>query len=306
MNSKMRQAVIATLSYADVFDYPLTRDEIALWIIGRPIPEKILSVLLPEKDIQSGRRALYHLSGRQRIVRLRSERQSVSRMKRGEAYRVAGWLVRLPTVLLVGITGGLAMNNARPEDDIDLIIIARQGTVWTTRILVTLMVELVARRRRPADTDVADKICLNMFLSEDFLAMPSSDRDLYGAHEVLQLQPLATRGRVYRRFLDINSWVSGLLPVAWSVLRVRTSSVNGTHSASAGIAGSLFIPVARALETIARTLQQRYMRNRLTTEIVNDSTIRFHPHDARRFVRRELMKRLRRYSIPLDKSLMGL
>ena len=64
----MRQAVIATLSYADVFDYPLTRDEIALWIIGRPIPEKILSVLLPEKDIQSGRRALYHLSGRQRIV----------------------------------------------------------------------------------------------------------------------------------------------------------------------------------------------------------------------------------------------
>ncbi len=52
----------------------------------------------------------------------------------------------LPFVRMVGIGGSLAVDNVTsPRDDIDLMIVARQGRVWTARALSIAVVHLARR-----------------------------------------------------------------------------------------------------------------------------------------------------------------
>ena len=113
---------------------------------------------------------------------------------------------------MVGVTGAQAMNNSDQDDDIDLLIVASRNRLWLTRLFSVLLVEVVAKRRRPGDRKVKDKICLNMFLDEDHLGIPKSERNLYSAHEVAQLKPLWNRGGTYLRFINANHWTGKFLP----------------------------------------------------------------------------------------------
>jgi hypothetical protein len=55
------------------------------------------------------------------------------------------------------------------------------------------------------------------------------------------------------------------------------------------------------LEPFAKFIQLWYMRGHRTNEVISDTTLRFHPKDARAWVKRKLEVRLRTYHVPLDK-----
>jgi hypothetical protein len=104
------------------------------------------------------------------------------------------------------------MKNSDKDDDIDLLIVTKKNRLWLTRLLAVLLVELVARRRRPGEKDAKDKICLNMFLDETHLGVPPKERDLFSAHEVCQLKVLWERDNLYQGFLRNNQWTKEFLP----------------------------------------------------------------------------------------------
>ena len=91
---------------------------------------------------------------------------------------------------LVGVTGGLAMENAKIDDDIDLYCVTDNGTLWITRLLVTIFVSLMGVRRTPRAKNMKDTFCLNMFTTTDSMRIPKDERDLFSAHEVVQMVPL--------------------------------------------------------------------------------------------------------------------
>lgn len=195
----MKKAILRTLAYADVFDYPLTAEELYRFLIGQK----------GRPDYQDG---FYFLKGRQGIVALRKKRERWSKEKLKIAQRVAKWLRLVPTIKMVAVTGALAISNSDKEDDIDLLIVTSKNRLWLTRLLTVLLVELVAQRRRPKDKEIKDKICLNMFLDEAHLGVPKKEQDLFSAHEVCQLKPLWEREGVYQKFLKKNQWVKQFLP----------------------------------------------------------------------------------------------
>ena len=195
---------IATAAYADIFDFPLAREELVRWMIKAHRPNL---TKLQQKD------GYYFLKGREGIVSLRKKRSIWQPDKWDIARRAAKVLSSIPMVRLVGVTGGLAMNNADQADDIDLFIVVADRWLWTTRFLATLSMDLVGLRRHPNDSKVANKVCLNMFVST--LAVPAAERDLFSAHEVLQMEPIADKGSTYKKFLAANSWTQKFLPNAW-------------------------------------------------------------------------------------------
>lgn len=199
-----RDAILATLAYADVFDYPLTRQELSRWLIraGRP----------DTKTLQQ-KNGYYFLPGRSSIVARRKNLRVWQQAKWNIARRAARLLARIPSIHLVGVTGGLAMNNASREDDIDLFIVVKRGTLWTSRLAATILMDLMGLRRHPHEISVANKVCLNMFAST--LSIPPRERDLFSAHEVLQMEPVFDRAHTYKKFLQANRWVSTFLPNAW-------------------------------------------------------------------------------------------
>ena len=310
----LEQAIVASLVYFDIFDYPLTADEIAYWL---PLPVGLarshLARLMKElvrKRVLAQKEGFYCIFGREEIISKRKENQKLSVLKLKIAQKIAQILIKVPGVLLVGLTGNLAMMAAQKNDDIDFLIITQRGKIWTARFLMVLLLEILGRRRRPESKQIRDKICLNLFLEEAHLYFEKSKQDLYIAHEILQMRPLVERDtsrypsgyrkeNIYRRFLESNVWVRDFLPnafiektriykqdlVIFPKKRRRKSIFTGYQSVS------VWVPI----EKILAFLQLWYMRKRQTTEQVEKGQFFFHPQDKRREVMEQYQKRILKF-----------
>lgn len=207
-----KKAILRTLAYADVFDYPLKEKEIYRFLISNlPSPisnlQKELFALSPDV---SQRGDFYFLKGREEIVSLRKKREQRSREKLKIAKRIAGWLKLIPTIQMIAVTGALAMGNSDEEDDIDLLIVTSKNRLWLSRGLIVTILRLSGNYRRPSR--VKDMICPNMLLDEGHLSVPPKERDLFSAHEVCQLKLLWDKNKIYQKFIKENQWVKRFLP----------------------------------------------------------------------------------------------
>ena len=210
---ELKKAVLSTLAYADIFDYPLKKEEIWRFLLS-DIRYQILDVSKGLKELPevSQKNNFYFLKEREHLVLLRKKRERWSKEKLKIAQKVANWLKIIPTIKMVAVTGALAMENSNENDDIDLLIITSKSRLWLTRFLTVILLELVANRRHPADKEVKDKICLNMFLDEGHLEVPKKEQDLFSAHEVCQLKVLWDKNGIYQKFLKANLWSKKFLP----------------------------------------------------------------------------------------------
>lgn len=257
----MESGKLKALAYADIFDYPLTESELHKWKLIDGIKSKALGIKRTDR--------YYYLKGRDKIIKLRKQRERISKTKLKIARKAVSLLKKIPTVKMIAITGGLAMANSQKNDDIDLLIVTNAGTLWLTRGLATLLLDFYKIRRRPREVKVKDKICLNMFVEESNLILPKNEQDLYGAHEVYQIKPLFSKNNTYERFLKANNWASKFLPNAITSIKHDVLSIKGKRN---------------ALEFIAKYLQLWYMKDHRTTEVVTDHMLRFHPKDYRELV----------------------
>jgi len=264
-----KQAILQTLHYADIFDYPLTAGEIKKFLI-EPVDatfEKTLS--------QIGSGPYYCFPGREEIINLRQQRKKWSQPKLEKARKIAGVLKFIPWIKLIGVTGALAMENSDEGDDIDLMIVTASKRLWLTRGLVVVFLLLTGQYRRA--NKIKNRICPNLMLSENALEFP--DHDLFTAHEIVQMKPIFNRNNTYQKFLQANSWIRKFLPNV-SVPAAVPQQFN-----------HLTIQPLAFLEKLAYKLQLKYMEKKKTVEITTPSLIRFHPHDIRQKVLREYQKR---------------
>ncbi len=284
-----KESLIATVAYADIFGYPLTRQELQKWSLFYPISRIVVPKTLEDRG------GFVTLRGRKRIVVDRLAKAVWQEEKWRIAKRASTWIGYIPTIKLVGTTGGLAMNNAAHTDDIDLFCIVSAGTLWMSRFFATLLMDILGLRRHPKDTRVANKVCLNMFMTDDGLNLPRAERDCFAAHEVLQMQPLWEKRGTYKKFLQANAWVRTFLPNAWKEkTHHRELTVQHEHT-------SLAVWIVRVLEWPSKRMQLWYMRHHRTHEVITDTILRFHPRDARLWIKSKLAVRLKKYNIPLDK-----
>lgn len=287
--ASLKTAILRTLIYADLFGFPLTVREIHQFLISsRPVSltriKKALAQALAAKKVAQAN-GLYFLPGQKKIVGQRRKREQWSREKLTIARRAANWLKLIPSIKMVAVTGALAINNAKKDDDIDLLIIASRGCLWLTRLLTVLLIELVARRRRPQDSRAKDKLCLNMFLEENHLKVPRQNQDLFTAHEVVQLRLLWDKGETYQKFIKENQWVKRYLSNAIKLKRQSKTTKKQK------------IFWLDWLERLAYRFQLAYMRPRQTIEIVQPHRIHFRLHDHREWVLAEYQKRCARHRI---------
>jgi predicted nucleotidyltransferase len=210
--AKEEKSLLQTLAYADVFDYPLTFEEIHCFLIGQKTTKSKVKALAEKSTLVNCQDSFYFFKNRREIVSFRKKRKKWSQGKLIIAKQVAGWLKLIPSIKMIAVTGTLAMENSTEDDDIDLLVISRKNCLWLTRLFTVLLTELIAKRRRPKDKEFKNKICLNMFLDENHLRIPKQEQNLFTAHEVCQLKPLWQKEKIYQKFLKENQWVKQFLP----------------------------------------------------------------------------------------------
>ncbi len=211
----MEKAILKTIIYADVFNFPLKGWEIHKWLIGAKCSliqiQQVISRLVKKGKIQE-LKGYYFLPGRKALVARRINCFPQSRMLLGRAKLVAIIFKIIPWVKLIGVSGALSMENAGAKDDIDLFVVTAKNRLWTSRLLMLGVLGILRLRRKSSDSkrQAAGKVCLNLILEEDRLEQKR--QDLYTAHEVLQMKLLWQRDNMYEKFLEINAWVFKFLP----------------------------------------------------------------------------------------------
>lgn len=285
------QSILATLAYHDIFDYPLSADEIHRYLIGKKFsPFHIKSELnkLTASSKIDRKQGLYYLKNRSKLVRIRLSRENYSKSKLKKALFYASLLKIIPTIKLAAVSGALAMENSRKNDDIDILIVASRGQIWTTRFLANLI--LFPYKRNPHGKKTKDKACLNLFLEESSLGI--KNQNLYIAHEIFQIRPIWGRQGTYQKFIYANSWVKKYLP-NWKPDDSTMYRISGIKKSNFP-----FIPSRLSLlEILLKKFQLWYMKSKISTERIGDKQLFFHPANTQEKVLTEYRKRLKKLNL---------
>lgn len=206
--ARLPRAIAETLAYADLFDYPLTAQQIHRYLVRLPIARAAVEAALATDPwltaLIEQHGDLFCFRGRAEIIALRTTRQHYAQTLWRTGRALAQLVAHLPFVRMVAMIGSLTMDNARAaDDDIDLFIVTAPGRVWLTRALVIALVRLAALR--------GHDLCPNYLLSTARLAMPGDD--IFTAHELAQMIPLYGR-ETFQALQAANHWLAEYLPNA--------------------------------------------------------------------------------------------
>lgn len=289
----LENSVLKTVVYADIFRFPMIVDEIVKYLMitgvySSPAVTKSLTSLL-KKEMLSSDGTYVYLPGRSRLVALRKKREIASVAKFNKAMRIARILSYIPSIQAVFLTGAVAMQNAEPDDDIDVMIITDSHTLWSSRLMVSLLLSYLRVRRHADSIAVSDLVCANLYLDTLALAVPRKARSVYTAHEVLQVKVLFDRNQMAEAFLKKNSWV-------WDHLATPEKQENQLFSGASTDQGyTLFqyviVLLMKLFNEPSYWFQLWYMRSKRTTERIDRHAAYFHPRDSAGMVARSFRKR---------------
>lgn len=205
-DASLETAILHTVAYADIFDYPLKVEEVHRYL---EVPALLATVDAEVANgvVSSGRLAwrdgYVSLPGREGIVEVRQQRERRAQALWPRALRYASLIASFPFVRMVALTGSLALDNADDRTDLDFLIVTAPDRLWLARSFLLFIVRWARRR--------GDVVCPNYLLSERALVL--EQRNLFVARELAQMVPLFGLD-VYERMRAANGWSRAYLPNA--------------------------------------------------------------------------------------------
>jgi hypothetical protein len=202
----MERDIESTLLYYDLWQYPLTTDELYAFLPRNSMTLGEFKERLRENGPGPNiveKEGYYYLNGRTADV--------VSRRKEGERRarfmwrmaRVATSLIRrFPFVRGIMVSGDLSKNLATRESDVDFFIVTAPNRLWIARSLLILFKKVFLLNRKKF-------FCLNTFITSDNLAL--DERNIYVAAEVAYLKPVYNY-QLFQDFERANSWIRDYFP----------------------------------------------------------------------------------------------
>jgi hypothetical protein len=202
-NSVVDDAVLKTLVYADLYNYPLKAEEIheGLLAASASLAEVKRALQFWEnRGLVAHDGPFFFMQGHAANVYSRQERRQHSRALLKKHAWLLRWIIRFPLVRSVALSGALAFENCRRDDDIDLFILTDGGRLWIAHATLVVMLNFLKKRR---------VICLNCLCAVD---RPNiDDRDFFVAHQIAFLRPLSGLAH-FQEFRAANAWIDEYLP----------------------------------------------------------------------------------------------
>lgn len=202
----------------------------------------------------------YVVAGRQSLIAKRQRRFWLAQDKWKVTRRIVRWLAPVPYVRSLAMSGSLAIGNTKPSSDIDVLVIAARGHLWTARLLLLLVVQVLGVRRKYWDAEAPNKVCLNHYLADTALAIDPDIRNIYTAQLYHQLVPLSGLPIAYH-FQDVNrGWLKQYVMVTHAP---RLPSVHSIAVSPFGSAVQRWVehilsePLCAWVEQLAETVQRR-------------------------------------------------
>lgn len=205
-SADLPEAVLRTLAYADLFDYPLTARELHRGLLAHRASEDSLSAALQRlwrRGMIGRAGGYYFLPGRDDLPTFRKQRECNTQRLLRQNRRLLALLGRVPFVRGVALSGSAAFGNCHARDDIDLFLLCRPGRLWVVYSFLVILLKILRRR---------SVLCLNYLVADQ--QAESLAHDIFTAYQIVNLRPLA-HAEVVVAYQAHHHWVRRFFP-QWS------------------------------------------------------------------------------------------
>lgn len=297
--SPLEKSVVQTVTYFDIYRFPLTAFEVFTSLWQSPSEINIVDVDntlggLVTKEIIAFRDGFFFLKKQEYDpVRLRRDRYLIANDKIKRNLKYVRLICRLPFVRAVFIANNLGYLNAPDDADIDLAIITAPNRIWTARFLAASLMKLM--NKRPNVKTQKNKICLSFFVDENQLNLQALayENDIHFTYWVKQFMPLYGDEALIGRFFTENNWINQSLPnlqpihtnERWRVT-VGGAVKKSTERGLSGRSGDLLERFLKKwqLKIMPRRLRELAVSNPKDV-VLGDAVLKFHDKDTRLAVR---------------------
>lgn len=214
---ELEQSIFDTVRFFDLYDTPVTATQIweHLVVSGsgyshHPGLQEVQHTLassqwLAERiDMKWG---YFSRTGKHYLVRQRLVRHAIAQDKWKILLKCAPFLALIPFVRGLAGSGSLAVDNTKPSSDLDVLVIAQQGRIWTTRLLLLFVSGLLGRRRKHYDRNAPDMLCVNHYIAEGSIPVAFEIQNVAMAMQYACLVPLYGNYSI-RKFTQKNAfWI---------------------------------------------------------------------------------------------------
>ncbi len=289
------QAVHFTLSYFDLFEVPLSQEQLEAQLLNLKSRDTS-EILKKSRDIyeNNGRYALRDIFERF------SEKEKRSHEYWKKIYRYR-WLFNLcPFVEAVFICNSLPINDIHQDSDIDLLVVAQKGQLYTARFFLTLFTQLLGIRRH--GSKIKKRFCLSFYVTEDalnFSSLAKNPFDIYLAYWIKTLELVAGDPRFLNKIHDENQvWLKSYF-YFWKGTK--------KHFQKRSLLQRL---IKSTLEFFLKFLQfekktkKRQLKSILKKRaelkdpsgtVANDQVLKFHDQDRRNQLNQEWLKKIQKW-----------
>ena len=200
------QNILKTLAYFDVFNYPLTMDEILSFSAEKhdqsSIDDSIVSLKSECVIFKLGE--FYALKDQPLLAERRINGNQHAIKQIAIAEKVAKILSWFPFVQSVAVSGSLSKNFATKDSDLDFFIITSANRLWIARTCMHLLKKL---------SFIVGKqhwFCMNYYIDETDLTI--SEKNIFTAMEIVTLLPMQGKN-CFQNFIKANSWTNNYFPI---------------------------------------------------------------------------------------------
>ncbi len=293
----LKQAILATLHYFDLFDFPLTLSELEEYLYGWSAPKEVIAESMRSLEGVEYGDGFYFLAGRQELVEIRRHREKTAQKLWKKVQRYARLFVLCPFVRMVAVCNTLAYWNTKETSDIDLFVITAPGRMNTARFFMKFLTQIFGIRVH--HEKIAGRFCLSFFVIETSMNLSpiAHSFDPHLAYFVLSTKPFfgfqthrdflkaneAWVGRYFRRSLQWSGGEQKRYPAA-NCLRWISEKI---LSLFGGFGESYF---AKQLERRDQIHNKKFPKS--TSIIMRRDIFKFHEHDPREEIAKKFLERL--------------
>jgi len=192
-------SILKILAYFDIFQYPLTKNEIIQFLPGSFADtniDEVLQLLLSKKAIFL-HSDFYSLHNNPLLAYRRQQGNIRAQKLMPKGFAIGRFLFRFPFVRAIGISGSLSKNFADEKADIDFFIIVKANRLWIARTIMHVF------KKFTFISGHQHYFCMNYYIDEEALLI--EDQNIFTAIEIKTLVPVCGE-KVLSNFFSVNNW----------------------------------------------------------------------------------------------------
>ncbi len=215
------------------------------------ISKKLGQVLIKERDYVN----IYEKQINKRIKSMR---------------KVLNFWEKLTWVKMVAVTGSVAGGYPEKVEDTDLMLVCANNRLWLCRLISYFWLKKNKVELRSEKIEIANSLCLNLWLEEKSLVIEESKQNLAVAQDALMCLPVIDKEDIKLKMLAKNSWIKKYLATGyekyigkWLDKKVKSGSE---------------LDIIGVLNWVCYGIQRIYMCKKIGKEVVKYDRAYFHPY----------------------------